>query len=250
MEEGKINEKEEIVTELIGFSLKKLWHTIVELTVRPGQTIAAYCDGERNRIVTPITYFVLTFGMGFFVMTNTGLMDNSINLGYSLYTGTPERNFESYRNRLPTELSDEEVSKFMDITNSTLAFVTSQKGMLIQIIPVWLLFQWLFFKKYRKPFSHHLYLLMYTGGHSYLLTAPLMIPLFFSEALVVPILTITSLFGIGYYFFAAIKFYPGLRADQFVELTVKQILASIIPGIIWCCLVIAITYAVYFMIIW
>jgi hypothetical protein len=41
------SEHQEIIDEVVGFNISKLWTTCKELTINPGNMVASYCDGLR-----------------------------------------------------------------------------------------------------------------------------------------------------------------------------------------------------------
>lgn len=49
---------------------KGLWHTIIELTLRPGKTLNEYIEGKRIVHVNPLVYLLLTGGLATFLFFN------------------------------------------------------------------------------------------------------------------------------------------------------------------------------------
>lgn len=220
MEEQPISEKQELIEEVVGFNFRKLWFTFKELTVRPGETIAAYCDGIRAKYVSPITYFLLTYGLNFFVthlFVKNDDLAKSFEEGYKL--GNPSATNEKFQS-------------LMAFIKPGFEFLQTKEGMVLSYIPILIILQWLFYRKYRKSFFHSFYFCLYVAAQTNLLTIPLIMTLGWSTPAKVLLVT-TSLLSVAFYFYAIPKFYLGITVSQIALRTFGQIIAFIIPFFIW-----------------
>ena len=77
-EKGKSSRKGEIAEvarELIGWEDNKLFNTLKDLTLRPGEMARSYCNGETNMYLSPMAYFLGVTGLMAYLSSVSGLND-------------------------------------------------------------------------------------------------------------------------------------------------------------------------------
>lgn len=246
--EPKSTEKEELIKEVVGFDFRKVWTTFKELTVRPGETVAAYCDGARKKYISPVTYFLVAYGINFFVAKLSGMLNYSLNTDHSAPGKTsPGGMIDSiiYGAKMGNpNITNEEIENITTLLAPSFEFVSSKEGILILTFPVIMILQWLFFRSFRKPFLQHLYFLLYVSAQINLLTIPLMIPFFFTQSLLWFTTVTTLAVSVGIYFYAELKFYPRITFGDIIIRTIGQVAAGAIPFFIWFCAVLAVTIVI------
>ena len=226
MENQPPSEKDELVVDAVGFKPKKLLSTLKELTLRPGQAMTGYCEGSRSLLISPITYFFLAFGLNYFLtFLNPGVMDSMVQV---------QKITDAFENGLRADgsMDEEKITQFMAALQRTLSFVFSKEGMLLTTWPIIALFQWLFFKKYKKRFIHHLYFLLFVFAHANILTLPLIALVALSPALLTATLVAGSIATLAYYVYAQHQFYRLPLMDMLGK-TAIMFVAAAIPFFIW-----------------
>lgn len=217
------SEKQEVIQDIIGFDFTRLWSTFRDLTIRPGQIISAYCDGDRSKYISPITYLFLTYGLVFLLMNVFNLPDIFFEKGRSLYE-VPG----SSPNSQAVNDSQENVNRVID---RIIEFMKSKEASLIISFPVFMLFQWLFYRRYRNSFFHNFYFVLFTFGHITLLTALLMIPMAHPSGYAWG-MALSVLATFAYWVKAELHFYK-LTLRQAIIRKLLQALAMIVPFIVW-----------------
>lgn len=119
---------EEFARKFLNFE-RGLLRTIRDLTLRPGQTMRAYVEGQRRTYVNPFTYLV--FGM-------------AINLVANALTGTQGRMMEAYRDQFANDL--EGSARRVEAMMTVLEVITQYNLylMLLIALPFALLLRWFF----------------------------------------------------------------------------------------------------------
>lgn len=228
------SDRKEIISEIIGFDFNRLWATIRDLTLKPGKVAADYCDGQRKKYLSPITYFFLVYGLVYFSFSLTGLQSQFLEQGRTLYENSKQQQVVPYGLK-PKQLSPEEQAKMESNIREAQDFLMSKEGSLIVALPLMVLFQWLFYKKYRKSFYHHLYFLLFVSAQLNLLTLPLTLTLLVPE-LVVASWVIMCILLFGFWLYAEFHFYHASKSELVLR-KFWQMLAMIIPSLVWIMLV-------------
>jgi len=171
MESNVQDEKKEVVSELVGFDFSKLKATLVDLTLRPGPAINEYVLGDRKKYLTPITYFLLIFGLSFFLDSVTGVgeyvLQNSFAPGKDFVKGIEQAEAVDGQ-----QIISDKAQLADDLNARIKSFFMSKEGQLLLTVPATLLFQWLVFRSKRKSFLHNSYFALYAMGHYVLLLMP------------------------------------------------------------------------------
>jgi hypothetical protein len=252
-EKESISEGAEIAEEVVGFDLKKFWYTFRDLTLKPGQMIAAYCDGDRMAYVRPITYFLVAWGAVFFLTSASDFLNKSISKGNQVPgietnedLNNPAEGFINMMKASDPNMSAEKIERLTSSINGSYEFLfTSQYGMLLILIPVFLPLQWLFFRRYRKSFIHHLYFYLYASAQLNILTLPALMLVYLAPSLSTLILTLISILVLLFYYYAEFKFFTGISIKQLIVRNVAAIAISIIPLVVWLCMVWFITFFIF-----
>lgn len=220
------SEKQEVIQDIIGFDFTRLWATCRDLTVRPGQTIAAYCDGDRAKYISPITYFFLVYGIVFLLMNVLHLPDMLVAQG--------EQYGQLYEiNRASQD--DQSNKTISEINDRLIEFMKGKEASLIITFPIVILFQWLFYRRFRRSFFHNLYFVLFAFGHITLLTAPLIIPMAHPPAYKWSML-LMLIITFAYWIMAELRFY-NLTLKQAIVRKLWQTIAMIVPLALWMLLV-------------
>ena len=197
-DEKKTNGLKEVAKELIGWEDNKLIKTLNYLTTRPGQIISEYCKGEKHKYLSPFVYFFGVTALETYIASTIGLFDFML-----------KQNVESLRKTFSDPIfakSGINVSSTADQMNSAFLFLFSETGQKIIILPIVLLFTWLFYKKYNRSFKENSWFALYTLGHLTLLTIPLMLYWYITKDLVLYSI-ISLIIGSLYWIWSSIQFY-------------------------------------------
>jgi hypothetical protein len=240
MEEQIPSEKQELIAEVVGFSIPKLWFTFLELIIRPGQTISAYCDGFRTKYVSPVTYFLLSNGVIYFLTKSTGLFDQILTISFPGDQEFADAIIDIARKAKPS-ITVDKIEKIQRIVNPSLEFIMSKEGMFSVSFPIVILVQWLFYKYYRKRFLHHLYFMLYVSAQINILTLPFFIPIYFTPTLLWPITLASLPVAVYIYLYAERKFYPNITSKTLAMRTIGQIPVCTILLLGWYYIVFGIT---------
>ena len=208
MEEKVPSEKAELIQDVVGFSFHKLWTTFKELTLRPGQMVGAYCDGNRSKYVSPVTYFLLAFGLWFFIASFPGILPVTKTTGKGLLEF-----FTTGFRLVNPDISSERIKALYD---SAELIEKSKEARIISRLLGLILFQWLFFRTYRKRFLPHLYFSLFVLAQIDFLSLPLFIPVFFDPSFIRITMSVVPVVGAAVYLYAALNFYPGLTIISLV----------------------------------
>jgi hypothetical protein len=253
MEEPKPkSEKNEIIEEVIGFRVKKFVYTFKQLLLRPGESVASFCDGNRNDFVKPITYFIFCWGISYVIATASAGFELGFNLGHKMAGGETDVNLANPSEDLLTAFhkANPEIPKeeFVEVTNALgkgVQFITSQQGLLLSFFPVMVLFQWLFFKRFRKPFHEHLYFFLYCTAQINILSIPFIVITVLFPSTYFLIVSMISIASIIYLLRAEYEFYQPITYGQVLSINSWASLAAIIPLIIWFLMVWVIAAFIY-----
>ena len=177
MEEGKkTNGLKEVTKEILGWEDNKLFRTLNHLTTRPGQVVSEYCRGEKQKYLSPVVYFFGVTALETYIASRIGLYDFVL-----------KQNVESLRQSFSDPIfakSGFNVSSTPDQMNSVFSFLFSETGQKVIILPIVLLFTWIFYKKYNRNFKENSWFALYTAGHASLLTTPLILYWYITKDLV------------------------------------------------------------------
>jgi hypothetical protein len=202
------SERKEVLTELVGFEITKLKNTIKDLTLKPGNAIDEYAQGERKKYLSPITYFLLIFGVSFFLDTVSGVGDYIFNKGFNQFgqsfaTGIKKAEIDSGQ-KMPFDVQ----KMYENVDSEAKAFYQRKEAQLLILLPGLLFCQWLFFRRRKNSFLHNSYFALYTTAHYILLLLPLTIFFLISETLFLYSYSILGfVFPIVYNTYAGINFY-------------------------------------------
>lgn len=248
MENQTSSEKQELIEEVVGFNFHKLWFTFKELTFRPGETVSNYCDVVRTKYVSPVTYFLLAYGINFFFAKASGMLDPLMKIGQpesgkTSSTGMLDGFMNGFKVGNPS-ITEAEFENQKILFASTFDFLSTKEGILLISFPIIILVQWFFFKKFRKVFLHHLYFVLYVPAQINLLTIPLMFPVFFSQVLYLPVSIAIAAMSVGIYLYAEYKFYPAITVGNIAARTIGQFVAGLISYLIWFCLVMYVAFVI------
>jgi hypothetical protein len=234
------DEKKEILTELMGFEVSKLKNTIRDLTFKPGIAIDEYSQGERKKYLSPITYFLLVFGLSFFIDSVSGIGDYLFqkgfgpgqNIGESFSSGIKKAETDSGE-KMPFDIAS--VSKKID--TEAQAFYERKEVQMLILVPGLLLSQWLFFRRTKKSFLHNSYFALYTLAHYTLLLMPLALLFFVSEKLFYyTYLTLGLVVPIAYNIYSGVNYYStdwrNLILKNILLFITIAIIASLISGLL------------------
>jgi len=187
MEESKTSGLKEVTSEIVGWD-DKIVRTLKHLTTKPADVVSSYCRGEK-RYMSPVVYILGVNAIETFIASRIGLLDFMLH-----------KNLES--------LKESPVFSKADIEQiaSNLSFFISETGQKIIIIPLLLLFTWLFYKKFNKSFKENSWFAFFILGHATLLSIPFMLKWYFAGD--VTVYTIVTFIGVfGYWVWASMKFY-------------------------------------------
>src|SRR5690349_18050441 len=165
-EYGKAERKE--ITDIVGFDLRKLRNTLRDLTLKPGTAIDYYCNGDRQKYVSPIIYFVLVFAISFFVSKASGIshyVHSSRTPGRTFLDGLRDGSGQMDMAPLAIERIESQVDDIMG---------RPELAMFL-ILPGLILAQWLLFRKLRPSFIHNSYFVLFTLAHT-TLAAQIFVP--------------------------------------------------------------------------
>ncbi|HQQ99056.1 MAG TPA: DUF3667 domain-containing protein [Cyclobacteriaceae bacterium] len=201
------DEKKEVVSELIGFDLGKLKNTVVDLTLRPGPAIAEFAQGDRSKYLTPITYFLLVFGLSFFLDSVTGVG------AFMMQRGEMGKNFvqgiEQAEAMDGNVIIKDKAALSDQINTDVKAFLERKEVHLLLVLPGLLLCQWLFFRRTGKSFLHNAYFALFTMGQYVLLILPLYVLFYVSRDLFYFVnMSLSLVFPVVYCTYAGVGFYP------------------------------------------
>ncbi len=166
MEEKSYNSKKseiaEVAKELIGWEDNKLFNTLKDLTLGPGEMVRNYCNGEQDKYLSPITYFLGVTGLVAYLSSVSGLNDFAIKEGL--------KNFDA----VSLDWANKDViiwKEKIGVINSFLLNETAQKLMLV---PLLLLLTWIFYKKVRPSFKENSWFSLFVQAHNSLISLPFM----------------------------------------------------------------------------
>lgn len=131
-------------------------------------------------------------------------------------------------------ITEESIVKINNTFGQAFEFLSSKEGLLLIILPIFILMQWLYFKQFRKPFFlQHVYFLLFVSAQINLLTIPLLLPLLYSYSFYWTLSITTLVIAAVFYFYAELKFYPRITISDIIWRTTLQVISGIIPYIIW-----------------
>ena len=197
-EEKKTNELKDVTKELLGWEDNKLFRTLNHLTTRPGLINTEYCRGDKQKYLSPIVYFFGVTALETFIATQIGFFDFMV-----------AQNKESLR----LAFSDPKFSKtgfdptyVIDNINNSFSFLFSEVGQKLFLIPLLLLFTWLFYKRINQSFKENSWFALYTLAHVTLLSIPFMLYWYITRDLVLTS-AFSFLIAFVYWVWASKQFY-------------------------------------------
>ncbi len=187
------NEVKEVASELLGWEGNKVFRTVKYLTIKPGQIITEYCQGEKQKYLSPVVYFFGIAGFILYLQSLSGLDDFVRDPKYLKAL--------KKMSELGWVLSDSQIIMFINI-------IENQTLMLILLLPVNLVATWFLFKKSNPSFKQSSWFVIYISAQSsFLFILPLLCFLFkfegaflFTYQLIAPTIIVYSIW-------AAMQFY-------------------------------------------
>lgn len=169
---GGLREVTGEITREIGWD-NKIVSTLSLLTTRPGLLIREYCEGQKQKYVSPVVYFFGVTALETYLASVSGLYDALL-----------ETNTASMRE----QLSDPAIAKsgvdaaaILDQYNNVFSFLFSETGQKIIVMPVILLMTWVFYQRFTRGFRETSWFALYTLSHVTLLTLPFMLLWYFTK---------------------------------------------------------------------
>ncbi len=71
------DEVKEVAGEIIGLESNKVFRTIKDLTIKPGEVIATYGEGDRQKYISPVVYYFGTSAASFYFLSLTGAVETA-----------------------------------------------------------------------------------------------------------------------------------------------------------------------------
>lgn len=164
-EQKKFSGLKEVTQELVGWEDNKVMRTLSHLTTRPGPMILDYCQGGKQKYLSPVIYFFSVTALETYLASVSGLFDFIL-----------KANAESMRQTFSDPVyasSGMDVASIPDEFNSAFSFLFSETGQKLIFLPIFLVLTWLFYKKYNSSFSDISWFALYTLSHVTLLSIPL-----------------------------------------------------------------------------
>ena len=217
-EEKKTNGLKEVTKEILGWEDNKLFRTLNHLTTRPGQIVTEYCRGEKQKYISPVVYFFGVTALETYIASLIGLYDFML-----------KQNVESLRKTFSDPIfakSGINVSSTPEQMNNFFAFLFSETGQKIIILPTVLLFTWIFYKKYNRNFKENSWFALYTLGHLTLLTIPLMLYWYITKDLVLYGI-ISLIIGSLYWIWNSMQFYK-LKIGKAILLRIVMVVTVLL----------------------
>ena len=217
-EEKKTTGLKEVTKEILGWEDNKLFRTLNHLTTRPGQIVNEYCRGEKQKYISPVVYFFGVTALETYIASLIGLYDFML-----------KQNVESLRKTFSDPIfakSGINVSSTPEQMNNFFAFLFSETGQKIIILPIVLLFTWIFYKKYNRNFKENSWFALYTLGHLTLLTIPLMLYWYFTKDLVLYGI-ISLIIGSLYWIWNSMQFYK-LKIGKAILLRIVMVVTVLL----------------------
>lgn len=218
MDEKKTTGLKEVTKEILGWEDNKLFRTLNHLTTRPGQIVNEYCRGEKQKYISPVVYFFGVTALETYIASLIGLYDFML-----------KQNVESLRKTFSDPIfakSGINVSSTPEQMNNVFAFLFSETGQKIIILPIVLLFTWIFYKKYNRNFKENSWFTLYTLGHLTLLTIPLMLYWYITKDLVLYGI-ISLIIGSLYWIWNSMKFYK-LKIGKAILLRIVMVVTVLL----------------------
>ena len=217
-EEKKTTGLKEVTKEILGWEDNKLFRTLNHLTTRPGKIVNEYCRGEKQKYISPVVYFFGVTALETYIASLIGLYDFML-----------KQNVESLRKTFSDPIfakSGINVSSTPEQMNNFFAFLFSETGQKIIILPTVLLFTWIFYKKYNRNFKENSWFALYTLGHLTLLTIPLMLYWYITKDLVLYGI-ISLIIGSLYWIWNSMQFYK-LKIGKAILLRIVMVVTVLL----------------------
>lgn len=216
--ENKITELKEVTEELIGWENNKIFKTFNDLTTRPGPMIREYCNGGKQKYLSPVVYFFAVTTVEIYIVSASGINDLML-----------KSTVESLRKDLSgTEELKMNVDQITGQFNDFMTFLLSETGQKLVFLPVILLLTWLLYKRYNPSFKANSWFALYTLGHVTLLNLPLLLCIYFTGDLVLYSLIALTV-SVIYVAWASMKFY-GLSVGRAIFLRILMIVVWMVAA--------------------
>lgn len=151
----KQSEVKEVANELIGWDGNKVFRTFKYLSTRPGQLISEYCNGEKEKYLSPVTYFFGVSAIMFYFQSISGLEEMVKNANQ----------WKQIFSSLGIDLS---TSKIDNVTS----IIFNPTFLNILYIPLTLVATWLVFRKHNQSFRDNSWFTLYIAAQSSLFLLP------------------------------------------------------------------------------
>lgn len=187
----KQNEVKEVATEIIGLEGNKIFRTVIDLTLRPGTTIAEYCRGETQKYLAPVVYYFGVSTVVFYFQTITGLHE-------------AVKSAEGWK----TLFAKFGVTLVSEKVDSVVSLVFNPTVLNILMLPVMLLGTWVVFRKCNPSFKMNSWFTIFVAGHSAIFFLPPVLLYLLPNKN--PFLVVTTMLSFGvivYFIWAARQFY-------------------------------------------
>lgn len=206
--EKKYDGVKEVTREIIGWEDNKVFRTLRYLTTDPATVVKAWCDGDKTKFLSPVVYFFAIAAIEAYVASASGLFD-------SLYAANTASLREAFA---ASQFKDLDVEELITKYNNTFGFIFSETGQKLVMLPLVLLFTWLFYKRHNPSFKDNSWFSLYMLGHLTLLSLPLVLYWYLTRDMVV-YTAIGFLIAFVYWTWASKRFYNiSLRRAIFLRL--------------------------------
>lgn len=224
-EPRKTSELKEVTSELVGWGDNRLFRTLRLLTTRPGYLISDFCEGEKQKYVSPVVYFFGVAALEAYVAKITGFYD------FMLKT-----NVDSLREQFSDPAfakSSLDVSAVPEKMNDALAFMFSETGQKMIILPIAILFTWLLYRSHNRSFKANSWFALYTFAHLTLLSIPLLLLWYFTKASLAVYTTPSLLIGSVYWIWSSMQFYKIKLGKAILKRIVLMIVFLLVVNIVF-----------------
>lgn len=197
MEQGKkFEDLKEVTREIVGWEDNRVFRTLRYLTTDPATVVRTFCDGDRTRFLSPVVYFFAIAAIEAYIASVAGFFD----VLFASNTETLRQTFSG------PQFSDMNVEELISKYNSIFGFIFSETGQKIILLPLILLFTWLFYRKHNRSFRENSWFALYILGHLTLLSLPLILYWYLTRDMVLYSAT-GFLIAVIYWVWASMRFY-------------------------------------------
>lgn len=199
-EKGKADGLKEVAKEVIGLEHNKIFTTVKYLTLSPSRLITEYCNGEKNKFLSPVVFFLGVQSIRLYLGSISGLSD------YLLKDNT--RSVLSFLNSTVPSLAanKNETDRVANDFDNFLSFFNSEIGRQVIGLPILLILAWLFYKKFNHSFKDNSWFALYTWGHASLLSIPFILAFYLTKNIILFAMPANLIFVL-YGTWGSMKFY-------------------------------------------